>query len=100
MFFLMGELSIKIKIGEREYPMRVSASEEEKLRIAGRLINQKMKDFKEAFGIDDRQDLLAMVAFDCMVEKLKSEDAHTEFSNEINGKMKRLDGLFEVSFPE
>lgn len=89
----MGELSIKIKIGEREYPMRVSASEEERLRIAGRLINEKMRNFKDAFGIDDRQDLLAMVAFDCMVEKIKSEDNHNEFSTEIAGKITQLDRI-------
>ena len=96
----MGELAIKIKIGEREYPMRVNASEEERLRVAGKLINEKLKKFRDTFGIEDRQDLLAMVAFDCMVEKLKSENLQTEISQEIENKIQNLNILVESSFSE
>ena len=96
----MGELAIKIKIGEREYPMRVSASEEERLRMAGELLNEKLKKFREAFGIDDRQDLLAMVAFDCMVDKLKSEGTQKDLSSEIANRIQNLNLLIESSFTE
>lgn len=64
----MTELSIKIKIGNREYPMKVLASEEAKIREAGKKINDKLKSFQSQFGIDDRQDLLAMVVMDAYVE--------------------------------
>ena len=93
----MGELAIKIKIGEREYPMRVSASEEEGLRLAGKIINEKLKIFRESFGIDDRQDLLAMVAFDCMVEKLKSEQTQKDLTTEIANKIQNLNFLIDSS---
>jgi len=93
----MGELSIKIKIGEREYPMRVNATEEERLRLAGRALNEKMKIFKDAFGIDDRQDLLAMVAFDCMVEKIKAEEEQTTFSEKVGGKLADIDRMIDTS---
>jgi cell division protein ZapA len=59
----MEELSIKIKIADREYPMKVKGVDEERVRTASRLINEKLKSYKEQFGIDDKQDLLAMVAF-------------------------------------
>ena len=71
----MAELSIKIKIGNREYPMRVKAEDEERIRKAGKLLNEKIKNYQSQFGIDDAQDLLAMVAFDCLVEKLKREES-------------------------
>ncbi|MBC6400565.1 MAG: cell division protein ZapA [Ekhidna sp.] len=71
----MAELSIKIKIGNREYPMRVKAEDEERIRKAGKLLNEKIKNYQSQFEIDDSQDLLAMVAFDCWVEKLKSEES-------------------------
>ncbi len=71
----MAELSIKIKIGNREYPMRVKASDEERIRKAGKLLNDKIKNYHNQFGIDDSQDLIAMVAFDCLVEKLKREES-------------------------
>ena len=71
----MAELSIKIRIGNREYPMRVKAEDEERIRRAGKLVNEKIKHYQNQFGIDDTQDLVAMVAFDCLVEKLKGEES-------------------------
>ena len=38
----MEELSIKIKIGDREYPMKVDAEDEERIRLAGKKINEKI----------------------------------------------------------
>jgi cell division protein ZapA len=69
----MGELSIKIKIADREYPMKVDAEDEEQIRLAGKKINEKIKMYRDQFGIDDKQDLLAMVAFDSLYEKIQSE---------------------------
>ncbi len=71
----MAELSIKIKIGNREYPMRVKAEDEERIRKAGKLLNEKIKHYQNQFGIDDSQDLISMVAFDGIVEKLKREES-------------------------
>ncbi len=93
----MGELSIKIRIADREYPMTVPSADEERLRIAGRLINEKLKVFKETFGIDDKQDLLAMVAFDSMVERLKSENSSKELTETIESKITQLDTLLGAS---
>ena len=77
--------------------MTVPPADEERLRIAGRLINEKLKVFKETFGIDDKQDLLAMVAFDSMVERLKSENSSTELNDTIESKITQLDLLLGAS---
>jgi cell division protein ZapA len=69
----MEELSIKIKIADREYPMKVDSEDEERIRLAGKKINEKIKLYRDQFGIDDKQDLLAMVAFDSLYEKLQAE---------------------------
>lgn len=55
--------------------MRVKAEDEERIRRAGKILNEKMKTYKEKFGIEDQQDLLAMVAFDCQVDKMKNEES-------------------------
>ena len=41
----MSELSIKIRIAEREYPMRVKEEEEERLRIVGKMLNERLNFF-------------------------------------------------------
>lgn len=90
----MGNLSIKIKIADREYPIKAPASEEAKLRNAGKAINDKLRLYRAQFGIDDKQDLLAMVAIDCMVEKLQAEEDKVGVDSVISDKLDHLDNLF------
>lgn len=89
----MGILSIKVKIADREYPMKVQASEEERIRLAGKLVNEQFKAYRERFKIDDKQDLLAMVAFDCLIEKMRSESEKADSDDFISRKLTELDGL-------
>jgi cell division protein ZapA len=89
----MAELSIKIRIGNREYPMRVKAEDEERIRRAGKMLNEKIKNYQSQFGIDDTQDLLAMVAFDCLVEKLKREEASEATDDFALREISRLNQL-------
>ena len=58
----MNELSIKIKIANRVYPLTVDASEEEGIRNAAEKINHSMNDFERLYAVKDKQDLLAMAA--------------------------------------
>ena len=89
----MGDLSIKIKIGDREYPMKVKPEEEERVRLAGRLLNDKLKNFREHFKIDDKQDLLSMIAFDAQAGLLKSEHSKIELLKKFDDKIAELDDL-------
>jgi cell division protein ZapA len=86
----METLSIKIKIGDREYPMKVKVEDEAKIRRAGKLINDKLKRYREEFGLDDRQDLLAMVAFDCMVETMELNEMSSEDSENVKSTIKQI----------
>ena len=89
----MEKLSIRLKIADREYPMKVDPEEEEKVRNAGKIINERIKSYREQFGIDDKQDLLAMVAFDSFVEKLRSEKELEVTDNSVQEKVDHLNQL-------
>ncbi|MCX8490210.1 MAG: cell division protein ZapA [Cyclobacteriaceae bacterium] len=89
----MDELSIKIKIADREYPMKVKRMEEEKVRAASKFINEKIKRYREQFGLDDKQDLLAMVAFDCLVDKMAEEESLQVIDDTVAEKVKYLNQL-------
>jgi cell division protein ZapA len=89
----MGELSIKIRISDREYPMRVDASEEEQIRAAGKLINEKLKNFREQFGIDDKQDLLSMAVIDTVMDTLKSSQRITEKDIILQHRIEHIDRI-------
>jgi cell division protein ZapA len=89
----MEELSIKIKIAEREYPMKVKRHEEERVRAAGKIINEKLKYYREQFGIDDKQDLLAMVAFDSLVQKQATEETQQVIDQTVFEKVNHLNQI-------
>ncbi|MBL7851813.1 MAG: cell division protein ZapA [Cyclobacteriaceae bacterium] len=89
----MDELSIKIKIADREYPMKVKRNEEERVRAAGKVINEKLKSYREQFGLDDKQDLLAMTAFDSVVEKMAAEESDNGVDQSVVDKINHLNQL-------
>lgn len=92
----MDEISLKIKIADREYPMKVKLEEEEKVREAAKVVNERLKVFRNQFGIDDKQDLLAMVAFDCMVKYLEADDS-TMDQEEVSKQLEALNHKIEQS---
>ncbi len=93
----MDKLSIKVKIADREYPMKISEGEEENIRSAARLINERLKLYKEQFGIEDKQDLLAMVTFEVMVDLIKVKGVSNAESKQISGKLDELNDLIAQS---
>ena len=89
----MSELSIKIRVADRDYPMRVSPEDEERLRLAGRLLNERLKEFREQYGIQDKQDLLAMIALSTMADRLKVSKEKDGTDAALTERLARLDTL-------
>ena len=80
--------------------MKVEESEEETLRAAGRLLNEKLKTFKEQYNIEDRQDLMAMVAFDSLVQKIKGQLDKSTIDNQVVDKISYLSSIISKSLAE
>ena len=64
------ELSINITIADRRYPMRIKRSEEEKIRKAAKIINERLLQYQERYVGKDNQDFLAMSAVQFVVQVL------------------------------
>jgi cell division protein ZapA (FtsZ GTPase activity inhibitor) len=69
----MKELSIKVAIGGRFYPLTIKADEEESVRKAAKAIEEKIRDFEVNYSVKDKQDLLAMCALQLATEAVTSE---------------------------
>ncbi len=89
----MNDLAIKIRIAERDYPMRVEVADEERLRLAGRQLSERLREFREQYGIQDKQDLLAMVAFAIMADSLKVSKEKDGTDAALTERLARLDEL-------
>lgn len=60
----MSELSIKVVIGGRTYPLTINREDEEKIRKSVSEIENNIKNLKENYAVIDMQDLLAMTALE------------------------------------
>lgn len=70
------QVMIKLLIADREYPLKVDAKDEEIVREAGRQLNEQLNAYRQRFKIQEKQDLLAMVAFDMAVERMTAQRQH------------------------
>lgn len=63
-------MNINVTICERPYRLKVKPSEEEYVRLAAKMINDKVKDLQSQYSAKDKQDYLAMATLMFQVEKL------------------------------
>jgi cell division protein ZapA len=89
----MSDLAVKIRIADRDYPMRVAVADEERLRLAGRQLSERLREFREQYGIQDKQDLLAMVALATMADSLKVSKEKDGTDAALTERLARLDEL-------
>ena len=94
----MGEISIKINIADRVYPLRVGAEEEEIIRHAAKLINEKVKELQENYAVRDKQDLLSMCVLQYATGMIKAEKAAQQQEEEKKKKIHELDLLLTDFF--
>lgn len=80
----MNSLQIRIKIADKDYTLMVSPGEEALLQQAGKLLNEQLKQMTQRTGIWDKQDLLARIAFDSTVNKLRQEQYLTDGIEQID----------------
>ena len=59
---MSDELSIKLVIAGRTYPLTINRNEEEMIRKVAKEINESIKVLQDNYAVKDSQDLLAMAA--------------------------------------
>lgn len=69
----MGELSIKVTIAGRTYPLTIKREEEESVRKAAKNINERIRSYEENYSVRDKQDLLAMCSLQLATQNLLLE---------------------------
>jgi cell division protein ZapA len=62
------ELSINVTIADRRYPMRIKRSEEEKIRKAAKIINERILQYQQRYSGKDNQDCLAMSSLQFVIQ--------------------------------
>jgi len=68
------KLSIRINVADRYYPLKIERKDEEKIRKATKLINEKVLQYKQRYQDKDAQDFLAMAALQFVTRLIEFED--------------------------
>ena len=70
------KLSIRVNIADRYYPLRIDRKDEERIRLAAKLINEKVLQYKQRYSDKDVQDFLAMATLQYVIKLLELENRH------------------------
>lgn len=92
------KLSINVKVVDRQYPLKIDRKDEEVIRKAAVLINEKVALYKQRYTEKDTQDFLAMAALQFVIKnvelELKSDDTDlmdqlSELNDELVAVLKK-----------
>jgi len=85
------EISIKVLIGDRQYPLKISSDEEENVRKAVKLVNERSRFYTENYSVQDKQDAIAMTALEFASENLNTNANEVNISAEMEKLLIELD---------
>ncbi len=75
----MDELSIKVSIANRQYPLKIRREDEERVRKAAKLLNDRIKEYESQYSATDKLDIVTMCAM-----QFASELVNTQEDTEVN----------------
>ena len=92
---------IKVSIAGRMYPVRVhNQNEEEGMRKAAKKINDLIAVFEKKYAVNDKQDVLAMCAFQFASVLEVNAINHEEEIKEVATKLKNLEALLDAQLKQ
>jgi cell division protein ZapA (FtsZ GTPase activity inhibitor) len=80
----MADISLKVLIAGRSYPLTIKEEDESSVQHAAKLINEKVKEFEQNYSVRDKQDLLAMSALNLLAAHQNIPKKSPELEKEIN----------------
>ena len=68
------KVSIRVNVADRYYPLKIEAEDEERIRKAAKMINEKVLQYKQRYTDKDVQDFLAMAALQFVIKLTEEEE--------------------------
>jgi cell division protein ZapA (FtsZ GTPase activity inhibitor) len=91
------KLSIRINVADRYYPLKVERENEERIRKAARMINEKVLQYKQRYSDKDVQDFLAMASLQYVIKLTEEEDKlnNNYFPDALKELIQKIDSVLE-----
>jgi len=89
------KLSIRVNVADRFYPLKVEREDEEKIRKAARMINEKVMQYKQRYTDKDTQDFLAMAALQYVIRLNEEEEKNNDnqIPKALNELIQKIDSV-------
>ena len=89
----MEEITINIVIADKSYKLTVARADEEMVRKAAALINERIKSYSAHYAFKDMQDLLSMTALQFATSTVKYESELAFRDQNMGQKLNELNAL-------
>ncbi len=89
----MDEININISIMDKPYRLSVARADEEKVRKAASLINERVRYYAKHYAYKNDQDLLAMTALQLAATVVKHEDETAFKDRHLERKLNEMNAL-------
>ncbi len=87
----MDEISITVRIADRQYKLTIGRDEEEIFRKATKLLADKIVEYAQNYAFKDKQDLLALVALQYTSSSIKFEEQANFNDKELVLRLNEID---------
>ncbi len=91
----LKELSIKVNIADRYYPLKVTPEQEEIVRQAAKLINDKLKALQQEFDVKDKQDMLSMTVLELATQLITLQSKNVIEDDGLTAQLQELRTLLK-----
>ena len=89
----MDEISIKVTIAKRQYPLKIRRNEEERVRKAEKLLNDRFTEYEQQYSASDKTDILIMCALQFVSELVNFTEDTRQSATQANDAITAIDRM-------
>ena len=90
----MESLNIKVTVANRTYPLTINRDDEEQVRKAVKVIEERLMVYEKSFAARDTQDLLSMCLLEMSV-KVLTDEQKLKVDSSVEEQLQMLESLID-----
>ena len=91
----MDEITITVRIVGRPYKLTIKKEDEETIRKASKIIDDKINEYIKNYSYKDYQDLLAMAILQYATTSLQYEEKISFVNNDLEARLTTIDNFLQ-----
>ena len=92
----MEEISIKVSIANRVYPLKIKKEDEARVQKAANMLNDRIKEYEQQYAVTDKLDLVAMCAMQFATEFINHTEDLEKERQSVNDSISELNSGISV----